>query len=138
MKALLSLTLLLSLVVPRVSCAQAAKEDDLIASTQNDILLVAGAGVGGAVLGLSTLSFYDKPSRHLANIWTGAAIGIIAGVVVVALMHAQKSQDDLTGSVRPSSPDFATGERELWHVAQVEKNSALSGNLPQAAWSFSF
>ena len=36
------------------------REDDIIKNTQNDILMVAAAGAGGAILGLSTLSFYDN------------------------------------------------------------------------------
>lgn len=40
------------------------------------------AGLGGAILGLSTLSFYDRPQDHLANIALGFAIGIIGGTVV--------------------------------------------------------
>src|SRR5690349_19210439 len=75
--ALLSLQLLLL-------TSAFGQEDDFMKSTQNDIMLVAAAGAGGAVLGLSTLSFYDKPSKHIGNIWTGAAIGIIAGVIFVA------------------------------------------------------
>jgi site-specific recombinase len=97
MKVLLALVLTLSFLTPSLVWAQAAEgEHDIVANTQNDIMLIAGAGVGGAILGLSTLSFYDKPSKNLANVWTGAALGIIAGVVIVAISHANKSQDHLT------------------------------------------
>src|SRR5690606_32175938 len=116
MKLACSLLLALVFVLPRGAFAQDAQSDDnIVASTQNDILLVAGAGVGGAILGLSTLSFYDKPSKHVANIWTGAAIGIIAGVVIVAMTHAQKTQDDLTTYSPKMTPEFSTAAREDWH-----------------------
>ena len=36
--------------------------------------------IGGAVLGLSTLSFYGKPQEHTDNITVGALIGLVAGV----------------------------------------------------------
>jgi hypothetical protein len=39
------------------------------------------AGLGGAVLGLSTLSFYDRPQDHLVNIAIGFAIGVIGGTI---------------------------------------------------------
>jgi hypothetical protein len=61
---------------------------DLYGQTKDDLTLVAVAGIGGAVLGLSTLSFVDKPSDHYNNILMGAAIGIIIGVVYVAYNQA--------------------------------------------------
>ena len=84
---LLSLQLLLlssASVMAQEGEAPAGGDDDLLRSTQNDVFLVAGAGAAGAVLGLSTLSFVDKPSEHLSNIWTGAAIGDLTLSVVVA------------------------------------------------------
>lgn len=39
--------------------------------------------IGGAILGLSTLSFYGKPSDHVSNIYTGAALGLIGGATYV-------------------------------------------------------
>lgn len=87
-----------------------AQEEDFIKSTQNDIMLIAGAGAAGAILGLSTLSFVDKPSKHVSNIWTGAAIGVIVGVVFVAYTSAQKNSEDLQ-----SSKEFNSFERVAWH-----------------------
>lgn len=55
---------------------------------KNDFLVVLAGGLGGAVLGLSTLSFVDEPEDHLDNILTGGAIGIIAGVIYVAYRQA--------------------------------------------------
>lgn len=90
--------------------AQASGNDDLLESTQNDIMLIAAAGGGGAVLGLSTLSFTSEPSKHVSNIWTGAALGIIAGVLFVAYNSAQKGTEDLQ-----SSNEFNSFERVAWH-----------------------
>lgn len=90
-------------------------EDDIIKSTQNDIMLIGAAAAGGAVLGLSTLSFVDKPSKHISNIWTGAAIGVIAGVIFVAYNSAQRSSEDLQ-----SSKIFNTHERVAWHSENAE------------------
>lgn len=84
--------------------------DDFIKNTQTDLMIVAGAGLGGAILGLSTLSFVSKPSKHVANIWTGAAIGVIVGVVFVAYNSAQKGSEELM-----SSAQFNTLERVAWH-----------------------
>lgn len=98
-----------------VSNAYSQEEDDIIKSTQNDIMLIGAAAAGGAILGLSTLSFVDKPSKHISNIWTGAAIGVIAGVIFVAYNSAQKSSEDLQ-----SSKNFNTNERVAWHSQNTE------------------
>lgn len=39
------------------------------------------AGLAGAVLGLSTLSFYGRPQDRLSNIAVGFAIGVIGGTM---------------------------------------------------------
>ena len=43
------------------------------------------ASLGGGVLGLSTLSFYGRPEEHTGNITSGAALGLITGIVYVAM-----------------------------------------------------
>jgi hypothetical protein len=93
-----------------LSHAQTGGSDDLLESTQNDIMLIAAAGGGGAILGLSTLSFMSEPSKHVSNIWTGAALGVIAGVMFVAYNSAQKGTEDLQ-----SSSEFNSSERVAWH-----------------------
>jgi hypothetical protein len=126
MKSLYLVLLLLSLSFSSKSWAQTSP-DDVVKQTQGDLLVVVGAGVGGAVLGLSTLSFYETPSKNISNVWTGAALGIIAGVIFVALSHAQKAQDDFT-----ASKDFTTSDRFAWHSGQSQSTSfqaPLSSNL---------
>ena len=118
-------------------CLQSAmaqeSDEDLVKNTQNDIMLVGAAGVAGAVLGLSTLSFVDKPSQHLSNIWTGAAIGVIAGVIFVAYNSAQRGQEDLESSL-----DFNSSERVAWHQQNVEKLTSKSMQFGTGIWSSSF
>lgn len=38
------------------------------------------SGLGGAVLGISTLSFYGRPEEHVGNIYLGLGLGLIAGM----------------------------------------------------------
>jgi hypothetical protein len=45
-------------------------------------------GLGGAILGLSTLSFYGRPQDKLNNIAVGFAVGIIAGTTYVTYRAA--------------------------------------------------
>ncbi len=129
--ALLSLSLAATAVNP--AFAQETSEDDLIKNTQNDIMLIAVAGAGGAVLGLSTLSFVEKPSKHVSNIWTGAALGIIAGVIFVAYNSAQKGSEDLQ-----SSSEFNSSERVAWHSENAENLTLPSVQFGTQIWQSSF
>lgn len=60
------------------SLAQRGKSDPVF-SPRRQLATIIFTGLGGAVLGLSTLSFYGRPQDHLDNIGTGFALGIIAG-----------------------------------------------------------
>jgi hypothetical protein len=71
------------------------------------------AGLGGAVLGLSTLSFYGRPQDKLSNIAVGFAVGVITGTIAVTYSAATNpdefygstpSRDDLLGP----APSFST------------------------------
>ena len=100
-----------------------------------DLVTVAGLGLGGAVLGLSTLSFTEEPSDHLKNIIAGAGVGVVLGVVLVAYNQASKSQ----AAIRTTSKDFDTKSRINWHAnnnAQAVKE--FNGSKPKVGWSFSF
>ncbi|PIS10128.1 MAG: hypothetical protein COT73_11040 [Bdellovibrio sp. CG10_big_fil_rev_8_21_14_0_10_47_8] len=72
------------------------------------------AGLAGAVLGLSTLSFYGEPQEHIGNIWTGLAIGTIAGSVYV---FSQKSRSFADQEIQqwPQNPhQIKKQNRPLW------------------------
>lgn len=49
------------------------------------------SGLGGAILGLSTLSFYGDPQEHIGNIWTGLAIGALGGASYVIVQNQKNS-----------------------------------------------
>lgn len=137
MKKWLCVFLIFQLMTLNVALAQEeTAEDDIIKNTQNDILIVAGAGVGGAVLGLSTLSFYDKASKHISNVWTGAAIGIIAGVIFVAYSSAQKGSEELQTAV--PSEAFSTSERVAWHSENSEVLTTSSVQFGTQFWQTTF
>lgn len=55
------------------------------AQLRKSVATIIFAGLGGAVLGLSTLSFYGNPQDHLGNISTGFALGIVAGTAYVTV-----------------------------------------------------
>ena len=132
--ALISLQLFLSIGVDNSAFAQ--DEDDIIKNTQNDILIVGAAGAAGAILGLSTLSFVDKPSKHISNTWTGAALGIIAGVFFVAYNSAQKGSEELQSD--EASLDFSSSERVAWHMENTQILTIPQVQFGTQLWSKSF
>ncbi len=59
-------------------------------------LTVSIATVSGAIIGVSTLPFYEDSGAHTKNIFYGAAIGAVVGVLVSAYAGVQegKNADD--------------------------------------------
>lgn len=131
MKKLIALFLTLQFLLALPSWAQ--EEDDLSKSTMNDVYMVAGAGAAGAILGLSTLSFMDEPSKHVANIWTGAAIGVIVGVIFVAYSSALKGSEELQSSI-----DLGTTERLAWHQKNSSNLTLPSVQFGTEIWKMNF
>ena len=60
---------------------------------QKHLSTIVLAGVAGATLGLSTLSFYGRPQDKLSNIALGAAVGIIIGAVYSTFKAATEPRD---------------------------------------------
>ena len=136
MKKWLCFLLIFQLLTLNLAFGQEGGEDDILKNTQNDFMIVAGATLGGAIIGLSTLSFYDKPSQHTNNIWGGAAIGVIVGVIFVAYSSAQKGSDELQSAV--PTEGFSTAERVAWHSEKSENLSDRSVQFGTQFWQTSF
>ena len=66
--------------------AQEPQEEAMMKTSMNDLLVVGGFGLGGGLMGLSTLSFYDEPFDHFDNVLIGGAVGIIIGVGIVGFL----------------------------------------------------
>ncbi|MGE3610552.1 MAG: hypothetical protein AB7I27_13260 [Bacteriovoracaceae bacterium] len=133
---ILSLQFLLMMPVMAQDEGESAPEDDFLKNTQQDVMIVAGAAVAGGVIGLSTLSFVDKPSKHMSNIWTGAAVGMIAGVIFVAYNSAQKGQEELIDE--SASLDFNSSERADWHFASNSYKNSQINTFEIPFWQKSF
>ena len=88
------------------------------------------AGLGGAVLGLSTLSFYGRPQDHLSNIAIGFGVGVITGTVVMTYRAATNPQEFY------SAPPVLvpTLEEELLRQNQL----ASADYTPLGAWELTF
>ncbi len=94
---------------------------------RRQIATIVYAGLGGAILGLSSLSFYGRPQDKLVNIAYGAAIGIVFGTLAVTYSAATNPDDFYGGHGR----DALLGPGLDTHVVASENNSA-------PAWSASF
>ena len=73
--------------------AQEAEEKIPQTGPRQQMAAIIFAGLGGAVLGLSTLSFYGRPQDRLPNIGIGFALGIIAGTIIVTYKAATSPQE---------------------------------------------
>lgn len=105
-----------------------AQQGDAMKQSLNDLMIVGVVGAGGAILGLSTLSFYDEPSKHYKNILIGGAIGIIIGVGIVVFNQAtskKESFDEASLLTPESTPEFEFAQRQVWHY---EKNAQVIGS----------
>jgi len=99
--------------------------------TRDALATIVYSGVGGAVLGLSTLSFVSQPSDHLKNILIGGALGIIVGVGYVAYMAATEPSSPINENLYNSS---TRPKSNLWeyHEARGEVMSLLGSSKSQS------
>jgi hypothetical protein len=123
--------------------AGAGGGDDLIKSSMNDLAMVGGAGLAGAVIGLSTLSFTEHPTENLNNILIGGSIGIILGVAIVAYTQATRGQETMvpqeSAGLDRSNKDFSASERLAWHREKFQESEAFfKKEGPKLSFSFPF
>lgn len=97
---------------------------------RKQLATIVFAGLGGAILGLSTLSFYGRPQDKLSNIAIGFAFGVIGGTVLVTYKAA-------------TNPSELYGEQLLLEREQLATNAYTSplttGTGPAVFnWNFEF
>lgn len=108
--------------LPQTSFAQAATGPNGF-GPKKQLAVIIFSGLGGAFLGLSTLSFYGRPQDHLQNISTGFAIGIIGGVTYT---FYQVTTQPVVRWDRPHIPDRIP----------MEDSAVLAGSVPLIQYSF--
>jgi hypothetical protein len=144
----LSIVFLLNIIITPVNKAYSQDEnlDALVSDTKNDLMMVVGGGLAGAVLGLSTLSFAETPKDHTKNIIVGASIGIIVGVGFVAFTQANKSRDMIYGTegnmeeaqAYKSGKSFGTFARNAWHSNTTSEHTQLIHSPYGVGYSFTY
>lgn len=138
---LLIFILILPIFSPEVGAQEetSAEEASFVQETISDLSIVGGMGLAGVVLGLSTLPFYEEPRDHYKNLLVGGALGIIAGVGLVAYLKATEGGIS-EGGYSKLAPDgsFSTTERYSWHQSATPDLRASSNELflMSKQWSF--
>ncbi|MDX9731214.1 MAG: hypothetical protein RBT63_05535 [Bdellovibrionales bacterium] len=99
------------------------------------------AGLGGAILGLSTLSFYSRPQDKLSNIAIGFAVGVIGGTIAVTYNAATNPSDFYGASWQPENTFESLEElsrRQLGPAPEFFARGAAPVTLQQQALSASY
>lgn len=86
------------------------------------------AGLGGSILGLSTLSFYGRPQDKLQNIAIGFAVGVIAGTAYVTYKAANNPQELYGKEYMP----------EIDRIAQQQQKRVTDSTPLTASYTFTF
>ncbi len=119
---------------PVAAQAQDSGGGGLVDDSVRDMTIVFGTGLFGAVLGLSTLSFVEEPSKHTKNIAVGGAVGIIIGVGVVVFNQA--ARNSLADQQLPLNlNNFDSIKRNEFKEVRIVENNAL---LPTFNYDFTF
>jgi len=131
--------LIVSLISLTLVCAtpqvMAAKNDGAGETTtqgaKKRLSTIVFAGLAGAILGLSTLSFYGRPQDKLNNIAVGAAVGIIGGAIYSTFKAATEPRDYYNLREQKDGELFAMQAGETLQPG-------LSGYTPKMQFTFSF
>lgn len=135
-QVMIFVTLILLVIQPTATLAKDEAPNGLVDDSIRDMSIVFGTGLAGAVLGLSTLSFVDEPSKHTKNIAVGGAIGIVIGVAAVVFYQASKTTISQEQQALPlSAEQFASISKKEFQESHREKtlpnqNEALRILLP--------
>jgi hypothetical protein len=123
----------------QAGAAAPAGDEDIYGESLKDVTTVAAIGLGGAILGLSTLSFVEEPKDHMKNIVVGGALGVIIGVGWVAYTQATKSKQSYEQNSYIGEPKlFGTSERLGWHSNKQFQNFAKKNPLHAEYVRYSF
>jgi len=119
MKWLLIVTMTITFTAtgaPAWSAPRGGKNTEIAAKgPRKHLSTIVFAGVAGAILGLSTLSFYGRPQDRLNNIAMGAAFGIILGATFTTFKAATEPRHFYNRTDK---------DNELWAALDNPRNQA--------------
>lgn len=97
---------------------------------RKQLATIVFAGLAGAVLGLSTLSFYGRPQDKLPNIGIGLGVGIIVGTVYTTYQAATKPREFYGSSDYKWNSD--------WEGAALDRSSFESSKVSHSPISLGY
>jgi hypothetical protein len=122
-----------------MSDERSSQEDDLMKSMFEDLSIVGGGGLTGAILGLSTLSFEKYPSQHTSHIITGASIGIIIGVAIIMYNKVSKGSDLMESAFPLKNENYwASQWRHSWEENHLQTSMNIKNQFPTLYYTKSF
>ena len=89
------------------------------------------AGLGGGILGLSTLSFYARPQDNLENIAYGFALGVIVGTFY-STYQATKTPSEYYQNTQKRKDD----KGDFLELRAKKINKGLKLPIASIEWSF--
>lgn len=132
-KCVLTLSLLFSLtsgnVYAQAQGAGGGESSSELRGTRKQLATIIFAGLAGAVLGLSTLSFHGRPQDHLSNIAVGFAVGTIAGTIYTTYQAASAPRNFYDYG---ANSDF----NKMLSADFVDQSPQFEMKLAAYSWSF--
>lgn len=108
---------------PRYPQASGEERASAISGPRRQLATIIFAGLGGAILGLSTLSFYGRPQEKLSNIAIGFAVGVISGTAYVTYKAATNPEEFYAEPLRdwrlPENGEGILSQRDPFIVPQA-------------------
>jgi hypothetical protein len=87
---------LMCATAPRIAAANSSTES--LKQVRRGALSVLVGGLGGAVIGISTLSFYKNSHEHIGNVTTGFGVGLVAGTIFLLASQPHQSPYNFEGN----------------------------------------
>lgn len=112
MKMFTRLLVVLIISLQLVSVPTFAQDKKSYGGPRKQVATIVFSGLAGAVLGLSTLSFYGRPQDRLSNIAVGFALGVIVGSIATTY-GATQSPDQFYGREALLLQDFELNQEEV-------------------------
>ena len=107
-------------------------KNNAMAGPRRHMATILFAGLGGAVLGLSTLSFYGRPQDKLSNIAMGFAIGVFAGTCYVTY-KAINTPSEFYGENGSDRPRY-----DILQIRHAPLEVAERPYIPISNWTLNF
>lgn len=132
MRRLTAIVLTLTLAFSAMPSFAASADGTNQASAQGprrQLGYIVMAGLAGAILGLSTLSFYGRPQDRLSNIAVGFAIGVIGGATYTTYKAATEPKDFY---------NYQNLDPEAWRAQEIAQMRERLPTAPNTAFTFEF